>query len=78
MRIDSDMQEFVKRNRGMLKKIVESRTQDYLNMVVDEPDPQRKEVFSLFVKELRLVLTAIDNIGNQKEKPKPGETFTGV
>ena len=70
--------DFIKTYQGMIKKIMESRMQHYFNQVVDEPDPQRKEVLSMLVKEFRAGLVGIQNIGKMKENVKPGEEFTGV
>ena len=78
MKIEKEVQDFIKTHRGMLSKIVNERMQDYFNKVVDEPDPARKEVLSLLVKEFRMALLAIDNLSKQKEITKSEEEFTGV
>ena len=52
--------------------------QDYLNSVVDETDPQKKEVLSLFVKEMRVIQRLIDNVVNKKETKKPEQEYTGM
>jgi|TARA_Y100000310_G_scaffold312222_1_gene359309 hypothetical protein len=79
MKIDSDIKDFVKTNQGMLRRILEEVKQDYLNNVVDEPDPQKKEVLSLFVKELRMIEKMINNLASLKEKKeKRDEEYTGV
>lgn len=78
MNITSEQQDWVKLNQGMLRKILNERMTDYFNRVVDEPDPQKKEVLSLMVKELRATLVTIDNICNFKNKKKEGDEFTGV
>ena len=63
----------------MLKRMVEMMMQDYFNRVVDEEDPQKKEVLSLMVKEFRNAIMMINNLSNLKEKKKKeGEDFTGI
>ncbi len=79
MKINSNQQDFIKLHQGMIRTIIQERMTDYFNQVVDEPDLQRKEVLSLMVKELRMVLTMVDNICNLKDKKKnDGDDFTGV
>ena len=68
----------IKQHQGWIKEVIEDRTKDYLDRIVDEPDPQKKEVLCLMVKEFRMALTAINNLNNTKEKKKPDEQFTGV
>ena len=65
-------------NQAMLKKLVEDRTHDYLNQVVDEEDTTKKAVLSLFVKELRMISRLIDNVIAKKDMKKPEEKFTGM
>ena len=79
MKITEKQQDWIKIHQGMLRQILNERLQDYFNKVVDEENPQRKEVLSLMVKELRMTLTTIDNLCNLKDKKKEtGETYTGV
>ena len=79
MKIDSTTHDFIKTNQGMLKRMVEMMMQDYFNRVVDEEDPQKKEVLSLMVKEFRNAIMMINNLSNLKEKKKKeGEDFTGI
>ena len=79
MKITEKQQDWIKIHQGMLRQILNERLQEYFNKVVDEENPQRKEVLSLMVKELRMTLTTIDNLCNLKDKKKEtGETYTGV
>ena len=78
MKISNEHREFIKKSHVVLKEIISERMTDILNSVVDEEDPQKKEVLSLLVKEMRMTLTVIDNIVNLKDKKKEGNDFTGV
>ena len=78
MRLDKTTQDWIKSNQAILKRLVELRTQDYLNQVVDEEDEKRKVVLSLFVKELRMISRLIDNVIAKKDMKKPEEKFTGM
>ena len=78
MKLTTEQQEWIKIHQGVLRQIISERTQDYFNQVVDEPDPHRKEILSLLVKELRMAILTIDNLSSLKEKKKPVESYTGV
>ena len=78
MRIDEKTRDWIRANQATLKRLIEDRTQDYLNRVVDEEDSKKKEVLSLFVKELRMIQRLIENIVNKKEDKKPDAEFTGL
>ena len=78
MKIDSIQQDWVKMHQGMIKKFLNDRMQDCFNQVVDEPDPQRKEVLSLLVKEFRKAISWVDQITSAKEDKKIDADFTGV
>ena len=78
MKLEKSLQDWIKTNQTILKRIVEDRMQDYLNSVVDETDPQKKEVLSLFVKEMRVIQRLIDNVVNKKETKKPEQEYTGM
>ena len=78
MKLNKQVQDWIKLNQAMLKVILKDRMNDYMNSVVDEEDPVKKQVLSLFVKELRMVERLVENISNQKEAKKPEEEFTGM
>ena len=78
MKLNKQVQDWIKLNQAMLKGILKDRMNDYMNNVVDEEDPVKKQVLSLFVKELRMVERLVENISNQKEAKKPEEEFTGM
>ena len=78
MKLEKATQDWIKSNQAILKRLVELRTQDYLNQVVDEEDEKRKAVLSLFVKELRMISRLIDNVIAKKDMKKPEEKFTGM
>ena len=78
MKLSKEVQDWIKLNQAMLKGILKDRMNDYMNNVVDEEDPVKKQVLSLFVKELRMVERLVENISNQKEAKKPEEEFTGM
>lgn len=78
MKLKDEQIEFIKTHRAMLESIISERMTDYFNLVVDEPDLQRKEILSLLVKEFRSALITIENFSNQKEKVERGEEYTGL
>ena len=75
--INSDEREFIKNNQGMIRGLIESRLQYYLNRVVDV-EPDRREMYVLMVKELRGVLTTMETLLSGKEKKEGDKEFTGV
>ena len=78
MKLEKATQDWIKSNQAILKKLIEDRTHDYLNQVVDEEDTTKKAVLSLFVKELRMISRLIDNVIAKKDMKKPEEKFTGM
>ena len=80
MKLDVNDLAFIERNIGQLKKIIESRIQDYLNRIVDETDSQKREAMCLLVKELRMAIKLVIDIqGMPKDKQKEiREKYTGV
>lgn len=81
MKITKDDREWMKGNKGQLLDFLTRRMDDYKNQVIDETDPQKKEVLSMFVREMRLALRIVENVSTMKEKKKEDETteeYTGV
>ena len=78
MKLEKATQDWIKSNQAILKKLIEDRTHDYLNQVVDEEDTTKKAVLSLFVKELRMISRLIDNVIAKKDMKKPEEKYTGM
>lgn len=78
MKITSEDQEFMKINRGTIKRLLEGRMTDIMNELVDEESTEKKVLLSLLAKEFRKALIMLENISNTKEKKEPGEKFTGM
>jgi len=78
MRLNEGQRDFIKTHQGMIRQILEGRLQDYMNGVVDEPDPQKKEVLSLVAKEFRRALVTLGNVTSEKQEPEKTDDFTGI